>query len=117
MKHTDAIIIGGGQAGLAISPCLTMRGIDHIVLDRGRLPARGYPLPLLSPTAPGALRAPRHFGPAPDGFLSAPEFADYLHPYAPMLTAPAVPGTAVTAVESVGNRYRVTTTEGIWPCR
>ena len=32
MKHTDTVIIGGGQAGLAMSRCLTEYGIDHVIL-------------------------------------------------------------------------------------
>ena len=40
MKRTDTIIIGGGQAGLAMSRCLTDEGIDHVVLERGRVAER-----------------------------------------------------------------------------
>ena len=32
MKRTDVIILGGGQAGLATSRCLTELAIDHVVL-------------------------------------------------------------------------------------
>jgi putative flavoprotein involved in K+ transport len=35
MLQTDAVIIGAGQAGLAISRCLGVLGIDHIVLEPG----------------------------------------------------------------------------------
>ena len=31
MRHIDAIIIGAGQAGLAMSHCLGQLGLDHIV--------------------------------------------------------------------------------------
>ena len=40
MTRTDTIIIGGGQAGLAMSRRLTARGIDHVVLERGRVGER-----------------------------------------------------------------------------
>ena len=40
MRQTDAIIIGAGQAGLAMSHCLGRLGIDHVVLERGRLAER-----------------------------------------------------------------------------
>ena len=40
-SHDDAadrrVIIGAGQAGLAMSRCLGRRGIDHVVLERGRV--------------------------------------------------------------------------------
>ncbi len=34
MERTDVAIIGGGQAGLALSHCLARVGIDHLVLER-----------------------------------------------------------------------------------
>jgi len=37
MRTTNTLIIGGGQAGLALSHCLTTIGRDHLVLERGRL--------------------------------------------------------------------------------
>ena len=40
MRHTDAIIIGAGQAGLAISHCLGRHGVDHVILERGRTAER-----------------------------------------------------------------------------
>ncbi|TIU04292.1 MAG: pyridine nucleotide-disulfide oxidoreductase, partial [Mesorhizobium sp.] len=40
MKHADVVIIGGGQAGLALSHCLGRAGIDHVVLERGRIGER-----------------------------------------------------------------------------
>ena len=36
MTRTDTIIIGGGQAGLAMSHSLGARGVDHVVLERAR---------------------------------------------------------------------------------
>ena len=35
--HRTAVIVGAGQAGLAMSRCLDRRGIDHVVLERGRI--------------------------------------------------------------------------------
>jgi putative flavoprotein involved in K+ transport len=40
MKHIDTLIIGGGQAGLAMSRCLSDRLVDHVVLERGRVAER-----------------------------------------------------------------------------
>ncbi len=33
----DVVVIGGGQAGLAASWHLSHRGIEHVVLERGRI--------------------------------------------------------------------------------
>ena len=35
MRTTDTVVIGAGQAGLAMSRCLAERGVDHVVLERG----------------------------------------------------------------------------------
>ena len=34
---TTAVVIGAGQAGLAMSHCLAARSIDHVVLERGEV--------------------------------------------------------------------------------
>ena len=34
MKHTTTIIIGVGQAGLAMSRELSNRSIDHVIIER-----------------------------------------------------------------------------------
>jgi len=36
MEKFDAIVVGGGQAGLAASRELTKAGVEHVVLERGR---------------------------------------------------------------------------------
>ena len=40
MRHTTAVIIGAGQAGLAMSRCLSDLGIEHVVLERGKVAER-----------------------------------------------------------------------------
>ena len=40
MPSTHTIVIGAGQAGLAVSRCLTDAGVDHVVLERGRIAER-----------------------------------------------------------------------------
>ena len=40
MHTIDTSIIGAGQAGLAVSRCLTDRGHDHVVVERGRVAER-----------------------------------------------------------------------------
>ena len=40
MHTTNTLILGGGQAGLALSHCLTALGRDHLVLERGRVAER-----------------------------------------------------------------------------
>ena len=37
MKTTTTVIIGAGQAGLAMSQQLSQRSIDHVLLERGEV--------------------------------------------------------------------------------
>ena len=39
-EHIDTLIIGGGQAGLAMSAQLRERGVPHLVLERHRIAER-----------------------------------------------------------------------------
>ncbi|TIX83453.1 MAG: FAD-binding protein, partial [Mesorhizobium sp.] len=40
MEQADVVIVGAGQAGIALSHCLRKRGISHVVLERGRIGER-----------------------------------------------------------------------------
>ena len=40
MRAVETLIVGGGQAGLAVSRCLTAQGADHVVVERGRIAER-----------------------------------------------------------------------------
>ncbi|WP_170979574.1 FAD-dependent monooxygenase, partial [Roseomonas sp. HF4] len=40
MDRIDTLIIGGGQAGLAMSHALSKRGREHCILERGRIAER-----------------------------------------------------------------------------
>ena len=40
MRQVEAVVIGAGQAGLALSRCLIDRGVGHVVLERGRVGER-----------------------------------------------------------------------------
>ena len=36
-EYIPTVVVGAGQAGLALSHCLTARGLEHVVLDRGTI--------------------------------------------------------------------------------
>jgi putative flavoprotein involved in K+ transport len=123
MWHTDAIIIGAGQAGLAMSRCLRELGIDHVVLERGRVAERWHSerwdsLRLLTPNWMSRLPGWAYQGADPDGFMTAAEVAAYLEQYANASSVPVVTGTAVQSVRRVPEGYRVDSDHGAWnaPC-
>ncbi len=119
MKRTDVVVVGGGQAGLAASRCLQARGVDHVVLERGRIAERWRSerwdsLRLLTPRWQSRLPGFSYRGPDPDGFMSRREVIDYLEAYARSFAAPVEEGVAVVAVERDGDGYRVDGDRGVW---
>jgi putative flavoprotein involved in K+ transport len=117
MERTDVAIIGGGQAGVALSHCLARVGIDHLVLERGRvgerwLSGRRSGLRLLTPA--WMTRLPGFAPPAihPDSFLPIGEFAALLDRHAGVHALPLLRETAVEAVVQWGDSFGVTTSGG-----
>lgn len=102
--RTDTLIIGAGQAGLALSRHLTELGRDHLLLERGRVAERWRSerwdsLTLLTPNWQTRLPGYRYQGPDPDGFMTRDELVGFLDAYAASFDAPVVSGVTVTAVE------------------
>lgn len=122
MKRTDVAVIGGGQAGLAMSRCLADRAIDHVVLERRRVAERWISerwrsLRLLTPNWLSRLPGRDYDGPDPDGFMPAADVAGLLRDYARSFSAPIETDTNVLAVETAGDAYRIATDRGEWIAR
>jgi putative flavoprotein involved in K+ transport len=99
--HHEVVIIGGGQAGLSLSHCLTERGIEHVVLERDRVlhnwrDARWDAFCLVTPNWQCALPGHPYTGDDPDGFMVKDEILDYVEGYAE--GKPVYEGVKVTAV-------------------
>ncbi len=122
MRHTDAIIIGAGQAGLAMSHCLSRSNIEHVVLERGE-PAQRWrderwdTLRLLTPNWMSRLPGWSYQRSDPDGFMTMPEIIAYLEGYARASAAPVITDAAVHAVRRVPGAYRVESQQGTWQAR
>jgi putative flavoprotein involved in K+ transport len=119
MPSTETVIIGAGQAGLSASRCLSERGSDHVVLERGRIGQRWRSetwdtLHLLTPNWMNALPARPYVGEDPDGFISATAFADELADYARSFGSPVEERTGVAAVEQRNGRFHVVTDQAVW---
>lgn len=122
MKRTDVLVIGGGQAGLAMSRCLGERGIDHVVLDRGRIAERWRSerwnsLRLLTPNWQSRLPGYQYAGPDPDGYMTRDEVVAFLARYAQDSRAPVREQTRVLSVRAVDRGFRVGTTGDTWRAR
>jgi putative flavoprotein involved in K+ transport len=117
-ERIETVIIGGGQAGLALSSCLTRLGHEHVVLERGRLAERWRSerwdsLTLLSPNWMTQLPGTRYQGNDPDGFVGRDWVVQFLEDYAAAFQAPLRGGVQAESVQSQAgaSRYLVQTTD------
>ena len=116
-SHTlDAIVIGGGQAGLAIAYYLSRQGADFLVLDAAAETGESWrtrwdSLRLFTPAEYDGL--PGMQFPAADGDYPTKDMvADFLRGYAAHFALPVRLRCAVTRVEQVAGGFVVHTSQG-----
>jgi putative flavoprotein involved in K+ transport len=101
------VVVGAGPAGLAMSCELSRAGVDHVVLERGRVAQtwRGRWESFCLVTPNWTLRLPDfpYDGDDPDGFMPRDEVVAYLERYAEAIGAPVQEGVGVTAVRRGAN--------------
>jgi len=119
IETTDTVIVGGGQAGLAMSEHLSRNGVDHIVLERHRIAERWRSERWDSLVANGPAWHDRFPGMTfkdtdPEAFPGKEDVADYFVEYANRIKAPVRTGVEVTKVSRIdgSRRFRVETSEG-----
>jgi putative flavoprotein involved in K+ transport len=119
MEHIETVVVGGGQAGLALSYCLSRHGCEHVVLERGGLADRWraqrwdslrFQFPNWSIELPGA----RYEGNDPDGFADRATVQAFIAGYAARIKAPVRLGVDVSGLRrgQHDGRYVVETTSG-----
>jgi putative flavoprotein involved in K+ transport len=106
VEKMETLVVGGGQAGLAMSEHLGKCGVPHLVLERHRIAERWRSERWDSLVANGPAwhdRFPSLEFPNidPDAFPSKEAVADYFVAYAKMLRAPIRCGVEVKAVEKI----------------
>lgn len=123
-QEVEVLVVGAGQAGVAMSEHLGVRGIPHLVLERERIAERWRTGRWDSLVANGPAWHDRFpnmsiAGVRPDGFASKDQVADYLAAYAEKIDAPIRCGVDVRRVQKNIGRpgFRVETAEGIIDAR
>jgi putative flavoprotein involved in K+ transport len=113
VEHVRVAVVGGGQAGLAASRELSRLGVEHVVLERGRVGeswrGRWESFCLVTPNWSVQLPGGHYDGPDPDGFMPRDEIVRFLERYA--AGAPVREGVEVEGVEP-GDRFVLRTSAG-----
>jgi putative flavoprotein involved in K+ transport len=120
--RTSVVVIGAGQAGLAMSWWLARRSIDHVVLERGEVAQtwrtqRWDSLTLLTPNWQSRLPGYAYQGDEPDGYRSLTQTIAFIEGYARHVAPPLNTHTTVTAVRRTADGFAVATDQGTWQAR
>lgn len=120
IEKVETLVVGGGQAGLAMSEHLSNCGVPHLVLERHRIAERWRSERWDSLVANGPAWHDRFPGMEfsdidPDAFAPKERVADYFVAYAKKIDAPIRCGVEVKDVQrNVGRPgFRVETSEGV----
>ncbi|GAA4842503.1 flavin-containing monooxygenase [Saccharopolyspora rosea] len=118
-QEVEALVVGGGQAGLAMSEHLSGCGVPHLVVERNRIAERWRSERWDSLVANGPAWHDRFPGLefvdlAPDAFASKDQIVAYFEAYAEKIAAPVRTGVEVTSVRKLEGRpgFRVRTSDG-----
>ena len=120
VETIDTLVVGGGQAGIALSEHLGQSGVPHLVLEKNRVAeawrsGRWDALVANGPAWHDRFPSLEFEGNGPDEFVTKDRVADYLEDYADMINAPIRTGVEVYSAEPIADRsgFRVETSAGV----
>ena len=120
VETIDTLVVGAGQAGIALCEHLGKQGVPYLVLEKNRIAeawrtSRWDALVTNGPVWHDRFPNLEFKGNAPDEFVNKDRVADYIEEYARMVDAPVRTGVAVIKAERLSDRagFRVETSGGI----
>src|SRR5215831_458175 len=116
-EHHDIVVIGGGQAGLAMSAVLQEHGREHVVLERRRVgerwrTERWESLRFQFPNCALELPGYSYSGGDPDGFAHWREVLHVIEQYAASTHAPVREHTEVAMLRAHEGGFALTVSDG-----
>lgn len=123
MRDTNCVVVGAGQAGLAVSYLLTEAKVSHVVVERGRVgeswrSQRWDSFSLNTPNWSNRLPGMGIDDDDSDGFAPRDEVLNFLERYAASFGAPVLEGTTVISVQyQEEGAFVVDTTDGTFRAR
>lgn len=121
-EQHDIVVVGAGQAGLAMSAVLTERGREHVLLERHQVGGRWrserweslrFQFPNWSLELPGY----SYSGDDPNGFAHWREILNLIENYAVTMRCPVQEHADVTAVQQDDDGFLVTVAERVLRAR
>jgi len=116
-RRRSVVIVGAGQAGLAVAQTLQKRGIRPLVLERHRVghawdQQRWDSFCLVTPNWQCRLPDFPYDGAEPEGFMGKAEIVAYLQRFASHAAADVREGVTVERLMQHGSGYKLLTSEG-----
>jgi putative flavoprotein involved in K+ transport len=120
VEKIDTLVVGAGQAGIALCEHLGQQGVPYLVLEKNRIAeawrtARWDALVTNGPVWHDRFPNLEFKGNAPDEFVSKDRVAEYIEEYADMVDASVRTGVEVLKAERLSDRggFRVETSDGV----
>jgi cation diffusion facilitator CzcD-associated flavoprotein CzcO len=117
-QQLDVVVVGGGQAGLAVGYYLRRTGLSFVILDAQEAPGGAWlhgwdSLRLFSPARFSSLPGWLMEG-GPDTYPTRDEALEYLRHYEERYSLPVARPVRVTAVRQEEQHFRVESDRGDW---
>jgi putative flavoprotein involved in K+ transport len=110
MEEVEVAIVGAGQAGLATSWHLKQAGVEHVILESGRVAEtwrsrRWDSFCLVTPNWAINLPGVEYKGADPDGYMHVTELVDFFQRWADSFGPPVENGCEVTGLDRHGDGF------------